>query len=260
MLYKNLLKLWLIIIFIFLYLPIIVLIIFSFDDSRFASSWSGFTLNWYIKLVNDTDLMLALANSLKIAFISVAIAAIMGTIAAYALTRFKFKGKSLSIGLIMLPIVVPEIAMGISSLVLFNTLDLPLSINTVIVSHIVFCVSYITLVVLARLEDFDTKLEEAAYDLGATPIAVFFKITLPLISPGILAGSLLAFILSLDDFIITQFTAGVGVSTIPLKIYSLVKFGVCPEINAMSTILILVTTSIAYLANRIIQKQNNLVS
>ncbi len=239
--------------FIFLYLPIIVLIIFSFDDSRFTATWCGFTFKWYLKLIHDSKLIEALLNSLKIASISVIVAAIMGTFSAYALTRFKFKGKTLSLGLIMLPIVIPEIAMGVSSLVLFNTLGLSLSINTIIVSHIVFCVSYITLVVMARLEDFDLRLEEAAYDLGATPITVFQKITLPIIFPGIFAGCLLAFILSLDDFIITQFTAGVGVTTIPLKIYSMVKFGVCPEINAMSTILIIVTTSFAYLANNLIQ-------
>jgi spermidine/putrescine transport system permease protein len=172
----------------------------------------------------------------------------MGTLAAVGLTRLHFKGKSLYRAVITLPIIIPEIAMAVSALTLFLFMGVRLSLATVIVSHIVFCVAYVVLTVMGRMEGIDRSLEEAAQDLGASPVVAFFRVTLPLLMPGIIAGSLLAFVLSLDDFIITQFNAGVGATTLPLRIYSMVKFGVSPEINALSTLMILGTVSLTMLA------------
>lgn len=235
----------------FLYLPIIILVVYSFDESKLAVQWTGFTFKWYQALFHDDVLGLALANSLIVASISVAVAGVMGTMAAVGLTRYHFRGKSAYRALIMLPILIPEIAMAVSALILFVALGLQLNLATVIVSHIVFCVTYVTLTVMGRLEGMDPSLEEAAQDLGASPVEAFMRVTLPLLMPGIVAGCMLAFVLSLDDFVITQFTAGVGSTTLPLRIFSLVKFGVSPEINALSTLMILATVSITLLAELI---------
>lgn len=225
----------------FLYAPIAIVMLYSFDESRLAVHWTGFTFKWYQQLAQDEDLLHALQNSLVVASISVAVSAVMGTMASVGLSRIRFAGSEFFRGLTMLPVIVPEIAMAVSALTLFVALGIKLSLATIIVSHIVFCVAYIMLVVMGRLQGLDPRLEEAAQDLGAPPLVAFFRITLPLLAPGILSGSLLAFVLSLDDFVITQFTAGVGDTTLPLWIYSSVKFGVSPEINALSTIMICIT-------------------
>jgi spermidine/putrescine transport system permease protein len=200
-------------VYLFLYAPIFVVIAYSFDESRLAVQWTGFTLKWYAKLFEDDNLVRALTNSLVVASVSVVVSAVMGTMAAVGLSRFHFRGEGLLRGLTMLPVIIPEIAMAVAALTLFVAMGLNLSLATIIVSHIVFCVAYIILVVMGRLEGMDPKLEEAAQDLGATPVRAFFKVTLPLLMPGIIAGCLLAFVLSLDDFVITQFTAGVGDTT-----------------------------------------------
>lgn len=236
------------IIYAFLYAPILVLIIFSFEQSKIAVHWTGFSLKWYQQLFVDETLGMALLNSLIVASVSVFFSASMGTLAAVGLTRLHFKGKSLYRAVITLPIIIPEIAMAVSALTLFLFMGVRLSLATVIVSHIVFCVAYVVLTVMGRMEGIDRSLEEAAQDLGASPAVAFFRVTLPLLMPGIIAGSLLAFVLSLDDFIITQFNAGVGATTLPLRIYSMVKFGVSPEINALSTLMILGTVSLTMLA------------
>ena len=227
--------------YLFLYAPIFVLVLFSFDRSRLAVTWTGFTLDWYKSLLRDSGLLSACTNSLIVAVVSVAVAAVMGTLAAVGLARARFAGIELYRALIMLPVIIPEIAMAVAALSLFAAMGVSLSLASVIVSHIVFCVAYITLTVMARLEGLDPRLEEAALDLGATPGEAFVKVTLPLLMPGIVAGCLLAFALSLDDFVITQFTAGVGDTTLPLWIYGSVKFGVSPRINALSTLMIVVT-------------------
>lgn len=232
----------------FLYAPIVIVVLYSFDDSRLAVRWTGFTLKWYQQLIEDGDLLHALQNSLVVASISVVASAVMGTMAAVGLSRVRFAGSGFYRGMTMLPVIVPEIAMAVSALTLFVALGVRLSLGTIIVSHIVFCVAYMILVVMGRLQGLDPRLEEAAQDLGAPPIVAFFKVTLPLLWPGILSGSLLAFVLSLDDFVITQFTAGVGDTTLPLWIYSSVKFGVSPEINALSTIMIAITAGTLLLA------------
>jgi len=230
-------------------------IAYSFDSSKLGVAWTGFTLQWYQQLFEDEALLSALRNSLLVAAVSVSISAVMGTMAAVGLTRYKFPGSGLIRTLTMLPVIIPEIAMAVSALTLFVALGMKLSLQTIIVSHIVFCVAYITLVVLGRLQGIDERLEEAARDLGAGPIEAFMKVTLPLLMPGILSGSLLAFVLSLDDFVITQFTAGVGSTTLPLWIYSSVKFGVSPEINALSTIMITLTAGALLLSHFVRREQ-----
>jgi spermidine/putrescine transport system permease protein len=231
------------VVYVFLYLPIFIVIAYSFDSSKLGVAWTGFTFQWYEQLFHDEVLLAALRNSLIVASLSVAVSSVAGTMAAVGLSRYKFPGCGLIRTLTMLPVIIPEIAMAVSALTLFVALGMHLSLVTIIVSHIVFCIAYITLVVLGRLQGIDPRLEEAARDLGATPLQAFFKVTLPLLMPGILSGSLLAFVLSLDDFVITQFTAGVGSTTLPLWIYSSVKFGVSPEINALSTIMIVLTAT-----------------
>lgn len=233
------------------------MIVFSFDESRLAATWTGFTFKWYGVLFKDEVIGQALANSLIVASISVAFAAVMGTLAAVGLSRGHFKGKTFIRALLFLPIIIPEIAMAVSALTLFVAMGLSLSLATIIVSHVVFCIAYVALVVMGRLEGLDPKLEEAAQDLGATPTMVFFRVTLPLIMPGVISGCLMAFVLSLDDFIITQFTAGVGSTTLPLRIYSMVKFGVSPEINALSTLMISATIGLTLLAEVIRHKQTS---
>jgi spermidine/putrescine transport system permease protein len=241
-------------VYVFLYAPIFIVIAYSFDSSKLGVAWTGFTLQWYQQLFEDETLLSALRNSLVVAAVSVAVSAVMGTMAAVGLTRYKFPGCGLIRTLTMLPVIIPEIAMAVSALTLFVALGMKLSLQTIIVSHIVFCVAYITLVVLGRLQGIDGRLEEAARDLGAGPIKAFMKVTLPLLMPGILSGSLLAFVLSLDDFVITQFTAGVGSTTLPLWIYSSVKFGVSPEINALSTIMITLTAG-ALLLSHVVRRE-----
>lgn len=236
---------------VFQYLPILVLIIFSFDDSRLAVRWNGFTLKWYQSLLSEDALISAFQNSLLVAVISVSIAAVMGTMASVGLARLRFVGEDFYRALLMLPIIIPEIAMAVAALTLFLAMKMSLSLATIIVSHIVFCVAYITLTVMGRMEGMDPKLEEAAQDLGAPPLVAFFRITLPLLMPGIIAGCLLAFVLSLDDFIITQFTAGVGDTTLPLWIYGSVKFGVKPTISALSTLMIMLTVGASLAAEAI---------
>lgn len=243
---------------VFQYLPIFVLIIFSFDESRLAVAWTGFTFKWYKALAEESALISAFKNSLMVAGVSVSAAAIMGTMAALGLSRLRFAGESFYRALVMLPIIIPEIAMAVAALTLFLAMGLNLSLATIIVSHIVFCVAYVTLTVMGRLEGMDPKLEEAAQDLGAPPLVAFFKVTLPLLMPGIIAGCMLAFVLSLDDFIITQFTAGVGDTTLPLWIYGSVKFGVKPTINALSTIMIVVTVGTSLAAEWIRTTSNEL--
>lgn len=242
------------VVYTFLYAPIFIVIAYSFDNSKLAVAWTGFTWQWYVQLFQDDALLSALRNSLIVASVSVAVSVVMGTMAAVGLARFKFAGSELVRILTMLPVIIPEVAMAVSALTLFVAVGVHLGLPTIIVSHIVFCVAYITLVVLGRLQGIDPSLEEAACDLGAAPLVAFFKVTLPLLLPGIFSGALLAFVLSLDDFVITQFTAGVGSTTLPLWIYSSVKFGVSPEINALSTVMILITASALAISQLIREK------
>lgn len=226
----------------FFYMPIGVLILNSFNVSRFGTSWQGFTLKWYERLWERQDLWVALGNSLKVAAFASLGAMILGTCAAFALHRFKSKLQTAHNLLVTVPLVLPEILMGMSLLLLFVAIGKPLDLVTVTISHITFCVSYVTLVVQARLQDFDFQIVDAARDLGATRLQAFGKILLPLLAPGIFAGGLLAFTLSIDDFVVTFFVKGPGADTLPVVIYSMIKKSrEFPVINALSTLLLVVT-------------------
>lgn len=241
-------------VYFFLYAPIVVLIVFSFNAGRQASTWEGFSLRWYAKLMENKLLLASVKNSLLVAFITTIVATVIGTMAALAMGRSSFKGKGMTQAVMFLPIIIPEIVLGAALVTFFGVVQLRLSIWTVILAHVVFSVSYVTIVVRARLAGFDRSMEEAAMDLGAGPVQTFFRVTLPLILPGIVAGALLVFTLSVDDYVITSFVAGVGATTLPLQIYSMIKVGVTPEINAVSSLLLLVTVILIVLAQRLQQE------
>jgi spermidine/putrescine transport system permease protein len=224
--------------YIFLYAPIVILVVFSFNSSRFVSAWEGFSFRWYGELFRDAAMMAALKNSLIVAVASTLISTVFGTMVALAIERNQFLGKTAFDALLYLPIIIPDIAMAVMLLLFFVWAKISLSLVTIIISHVAFNISFVAVVVRARLVGFDRSLEEAAQDLGANELQTFWHVTLPLLMPGILGGALLAFTLSLDDFVITFFTAGVGSTTLPLRIYSMVKLGITPEINAISTLLL----------------------
>lgn len=238
---KKLLNVHAALVYLFLYAPIVVLVLFSFNKDSRNVRWSGFTLEWYGKLFHNIPLQRALWNSLQVGFIATLVASVLGTLAALALTRYRFKGRAVVTALVFLPMAVPEIVMGTSLLSFFVSLGFGLNFWTVVASHISFCVGYTTATIRSRLQGTNFTFEEAAADLGATPWQTFWLVTLPRIAPGILSGAMLAFTLSFDDFVVTFFTAGIGAGTLPLKIYSMVKFGVTPEVNAISTIALALT-------------------
>lgn len=241
-------------IYLILYIPILVLIIFSFNESKLNVTWTGFSLKWYKSLFFNYGLMEAVKNSLIIAFASTGISVVLGTITALGMYRYKFRGKSVIEGILFVPLIIPEIVMGIAMLVFFSQVNIPLGMLTLIIAHTTFSVSYVVATIRTRLDDFDKSLEEAAMDLGATPMQTFFKVTLPIIAPGIISGGLLAFTLSLDDVIVSFFVAGPGSNTLPLKVFSMVKFGVTPEINALSTLLIIITVLVVVMTQLLNKK------
>jgi putrescine transport system permease protein len=229
--------------FAFLYLPILILVIYSFNASRLVTVWGGFSTQWYAALFRNESLIDAAWVTLRIAFVSATLATILGTLAAIALTRYgRFRGRALFTGMVYAPLVIPEVITGLSLLLLFVAVGLDRGFWTVMLAHTTFTMCFVTVVVQSRLVTFDRSLEEAAMDLGATPLRTFVSVTLPLIAPAIAAGFLLAFTLSLDDLVIASFTSGPGATTLPMRIYSQVRLGVTPEINAASTILIALVT------------------
>lgn len=241
-------RLWLAGVFIFLYAPLMALVAFSFNDSKRNIVWKGFTLKYYGQLFRNDDLMIAFANSLTIAFVATLLSLILGTLAAVLLWRFRFPGKAAVEGAMALPIVVPEICMGVAMLVFFssvvpwpNNLVWPFNLGAIIIAHVSFCFPFVAMVVRARLANFNKEQEEAAKDLGASEWQAFRDILIPHIRPALIAGALLSFTLSLDDFVITFFTSGPNTVTFPVKVYSMVRFSVTPEVNAASTMLILLT-------------------
>lgn len=237
-------------VYLFLYAPIAILVIFSFNSSRYAI-WETFSLEWYRALWDDELIQRALKNSLIVSLSATLISTVIGTLAALGMQRFEFGGKKSLDALFYLPVIIPEIVMASSLVIFFGFLRFTLGMTTLIIAHITFCVSYVIIVVRARLEGFDRALEEAAMDLGANELQTFFRITLPLIAPGILSGSLLAFTLSIDDYIVSSFVAGVGSTTLPLQIYSMVKTRVTPEINAVSTLLLIPTILLIIISDRL---------
>lgn len=225
-------------VYLFLYLPLMVVVLFSFNDSKLNAEWVGFTLSWYEKLFNNREMLRAAANSLIIAVISALLASILGTLAGIALHRFRQKWLS---ALVLGPVAMPDILIGVSLLLMFILFNFTLGTSSIILAHVSFCIGFVALAVQARMAGMDDSLIEAARDLGATPWQSFRLITLPALTPGIIAGAMMAFTLSIDDFVITFFTAGVGSKTLPLEIYSMVKIAVTPEVNAVSSLLMLLT-------------------
>ncbi len=236
---------------LFFYLPVFVLVLNSFNASRFGGAWEGFTLDWYRRLWSAREVWHALRNTLLIAVGATAVSTVIGTTAAFALHRYSSRLQQIHYLLIYSPLIVPEILMGISLLLFFVAIGFKLGMITIFISHITFCISYVTMVVLGRLQDFDWSLVEASHDLGAGPGQTARRVLLPLLAPGIAAGALLAFTLSLDDFVITFFVAGPGSTTLPLRIYSMIKHGSPPLINALSTLLILLTFTTVWLSQRL---------
>jgi ABC-type spermidine/putrescine transport system permease subunit II len=246
--------------YLFLFMPIVVLIIFSFNDSRRNFQWRGFTLDWYPTVLSNDRLIDSLLVTLQVAAVAVVISTVLGTLLGLALARRRFRGRSAAETLILVPMVTPEIVMGLSLLIFFFQLfDARGSFAQLTLAHATFCISYVAIVVRARAAGMDERLEEAARDLGASAFGAFRYVTLPLIRPAIISGALLAFALSFDDYVVSTFNAGVGSSTLPLYIYGKVKFGVTPEINAISTIIVAITAVVILAAWRFGQRRPEVV-
>jgi putrescine transport system permease protein len=246
----------------FLYLPIFMLVIYSFNQSRLVTLWGGFSLKWYYELLTDYELIDAFGTSLQIASISATCAAVLGTLSGIALARFGvFKGRTLFSGMLSAPFIVPEVVTGFSLLMLFvllhNTIGWPKNrgVGTIIIAHTTIGMAYFAVLIQARLSSFNRALEEAAMDLGAKPWKAFVLVTLPLIMPAILAGWLLSFTISLDDLVISSFTSGPGAVTLPMLIYSRVRLGVTPEINALATIFVITVSVVTFIASASLTKQ-----
>lgn len=237
---KFLDNLCLILVFMFLFLPISVLIIFSFNTSRLNIMFEGFTLKWYYELFHNTLLLEALFNTLLVAVISTLVSVVIGTISSYALKKFDFPGKKFINELLYIPIVIPEIVLGISLLCIYSLMKVELGMFTLVLSHIAFSIPFVIVNVNSVMDMMNPNLEEAASDLGASKITTFFKIVLPSLVPGILSGAQLAFTLSLDDVVISYFTAGPDSNTLPLQVFSMIKTGVTPDVNALITIMLLI--------------------
>ena len=236
---------WTIVFFIFLYLPIVVLIFYSFNANRMVMNWGGFGFEWYLKAFQNEDIQKAVWNSLIVATVSTFFATAIATIGALVLARGgEFRGKTISLGLITLPLMVPEIVTAVAVLIFFSAIGMNWGLGNVIIAHITFCIPFAFMPIRARLEGMDTSLEQAARDLYASEWETFRFVTVPLLMPGIVAGAMLAFVISMDDFIITLMVGGAGSTTLPVYIYSMIRRGLTPEINAVSTVLLLVSIGI----------------
>ncbi|HEY9382935.1 MAG TPA: ABC transporter permease [Gemmatimonadales bacterium] len=242
-------------VYLLLHLPVLVLVVFSFNASKYSVSWTGFTLDWYRRLAGRDDLLRGLRTSLLVAGLATLIATVLGTLLALALARRRFAGRRALEGLLYLPIVTPEIVAGVSLLVLFVALGVPLGIGTITIAHVAFNIAFVAVVVRARLAGMDHSLEEAALMLGADELTAFRTVTVPLLWPGILAGALLAFTMSFDDYVITSLVAGTGSSTLPIVVYSMVRRNVEPTVNAISTLILVVTSVLIWLANRLMRER-----
>lgn len=242
---------WTALVFAFLYLPIGVLIAYSFNTSRLNIRWEGFTFQWYERLASNEPILRALQNSLIIAAVTTVAAVVIGTVGAWILHRYRFRFSGAIQTLVCLPMVMPEIVMGISLLVLFTVLTLPLGFTTVIIAHITFCFPFVLVAVQARLQGIDPALEEAALDLGATPLQAFWLVIVPALKPAILSGALMAFTLSLDELIVTFFTANAAARTLPLQVFGLAKTGLNPMLNALSAVFIVMTIALVFFSEHL---------
>lgn len=246
---------WVSAVFAFLYGPLLVLMVYSFNQAKYTTAWQGFSLEWYARLLDNPQLLDAFANSLTVALVSSLAAAALGTLGAFAVSRYRFAGRKLFFGLVYSVMMSPDIVMGISLLMLFVMAGLTPGFLTLLAAHITFCLPFVIVLVHARISGFDPSLVDAARDLGAREQDVFIKIIFPMILPAVLAGWLLSFTLSLDDVIISFFVTGPGFEILPLKIYSMVKLGVTPEVNALCTLLFLFTLA-AVCAAHFLTKEN----
>ena len=242
--------------FLYIYFPILILVFFSFNTQKLNIRWEGFTLHWYGVLFKDSNVILATQNTLIIATVSTIVATIIGTMAALALQRYRFPGYAITESALYVPVIIPEVVMGISLLAFFAMIGMTLGLGTITLSHIAFNIPFVALVVRARLHGFDKSIEEAAMDLGANELTTFWRVTLPTILPGVLSGAMLAFTLSLDDYVITYFTSGPGSTTLPLRVFSMVRFAVTPEVNALSTLWVLTVFVILFIGQIAQRKQH----
>src|SRR5262245_40941618 len=238
---RRLLATWAGLVFVFFYLPIAILVVFSFNQSKLNIVWTGFTLDWYAALWTDSVLVRTLENSLIVAMVTTMLSVVLGTGSAWLLHRHRYRAGDLLETLVYLPMIVPEVILGVSLLILFVSLGLELGYTTIVISHVTFAVPFVIAAVQARLADLDPALEEAALDLGATPLQAFVKVLVPYLMPAIVSGALMAFTLSLDELIVTYFTASAGMRTLPLEIFGRVKKGLDPSLNAISTLFIVFT-------------------
>lgn len=246
---------WTLGVFAFLYIPILLLIVFSFNDSRLGLAWEGFTTRWYEELFRNKVLIGAFQNSMIVAVATTALSTTLGTIGAWLLYRYQFPFQRMIGLLIFVPMVIPEVLMGVSLMVLFNNLlHLPLGYGTLIIGHTTFCFPFVLVGVQARLQGIDPFLEEAAMDLGATPVQAFWKVIVPYLMPAIIAGALMSFTLSFDEYIVTVFTSGAGSQTLPLQVYGLARKGLDPQLNALSALFVL-GTIILVLFSELIKKR-----
>jgi spermidine/putrescine transport system permease protein len=235
---------WTAAVFVFLYLPIAVLVVFSFNASRLNLQWTGFTLDWYQRVTSNTPLLRAASNSLVIAVITTIISVVLGTLAAWLMHRYRFRAAGAIQTLAAIPMVMPEVLMGISLLVFFTALAVPLGFSTVVIGHVTFCFPFVMVAVQARLRGLDPALEEAALDLGATPLRAFWLVIVPWLRPAILAGALMAFSLSWDELIVTFFTTSAASATLPIRVFGMAKVGLNPMLNALSTLFVVATAAI----------------
>ncbi|MDD3367586.1 MAG: ABC transporter permease subunit [Lachnospiraceae bacterium] len=235
-------------VYMFLFLPISVIVVNSMNatTSKPYLSWKGFTLDWYVKLFDNSSLLSSFGNTMIIALVSTLLATIIGTLGAVGMYKYKFRGKSIIDGLLYIPVVIPEIVLGISLLTIFSKVSIPRGMLTLILAHVTFCVPFVIFNVRARLDGYDNSIEEASMDLGANRVTTFFEITLPVLAPGIAGGALLAFTLSIDDVIISYFVNG-QTKTYPLKVMESIKSGVAPDVNALSTLILLATVILVVL-------------
>lgn len=250
---RRLLAAHTVLVYLFLYAPIAILVVFSFNSARQTAFWEGFTLDWYRQLLDNPGLLRSVRNSLVAAGLTTVISVLLGTPAALAMARHRFRGRRSTQALLFLPVIIPEVVLGAALVTFFGAVEMRLSLWTVVIAHVTFSVSYVAIVVRARLAGLDPSLMEAARDLGAGPFEAFRRVTLPLVAPGILASALLVFTLSIDDYVVSSFVAGVGATTLPLHIYSMLKVGVTPEVNAVSTLLLAVTILLIVFAHRLLQ-------
>lgn len=252
--FKPLSVLYACLVYTFLYLPILIVVVFSFNTSRLNIRFEGFTLDWYAKMFDNAQLMQAFANTLIVAFSSTVISVIIGTLCAVGLHKFEFKLKRLISSSLYIPIVIPELVFAIAMLIFFSSFNIKMGMATLIISHVTFSMPFVVITVRARLAGFDYSIEEAAHDLGANDFHTFMRVTLPMIAPGVISGGMLALTISLDDVVVSYFTAGPDSKTLPLKILGMVKKGISPDYNALSTLMI-VGTVLILVASNVIQSK-----